>query len=84
MAVLLGLMVPLKINPVSHLYSGYLWSISPFKGLLEGIKMMDSDPVYYVKKTKGKGSPLTSTKLVSFLQAVRGAQIGAMKDVKNG
>ena len=30
-------MVPLRINPIYTLYSGYLLGISPFKGLLGGL-----------------------------------------------
>ena len=30
-------MVPLIINPIYTLYSGYLLDISPFKGLLGGL-----------------------------------------------
>ena len=33
-------MVPLKINPIYTLYSGYLLDISPFKGLLGGLKQL--------------------------------------------
>ena len=33
-------MVPLIINPINTLYSGYLLNISPFKGLLGGVKQL--------------------------------------------
>ena len=37
-------MVPLIINPIYTLYSGYLLGISPFKGLLGGLKQLGYHP----------------------------------------
>ena len=36
----LGMGLPFKINPICTLYSGYLLGISPFKGLLGGVKQL--------------------------------------------
>ena len=37
-------MVPLIINPIYTFYSGYLLGISPFKGLLGGLKQLGYHP----------------------------------------